>query len=200
MLFTSLWLTHVSAHVVALFYVGGMKIPEQPRWLTVVLFNEILGFLLSHGLDALNLGEILVIMDKYPIWYMIPVDLFVIIILHDLYFGFIHHSLHYIGYKYVHKWHHRFRIADPLATFYAHPIEHIIANMFPFILCLCTLRVFNLQVHAVTALLFAFIGTFNTVAFAHDGLSSKADGHVQHHLRGGHPYGNWPYLYDFITG
>jgi sterol desaturase/sphingolipid hydroxylase (fatty acid hydroxylase superfamily) len=167
---------------------------------SLIVFNVVVvGGAASAALDHLGAGEWLFAGEtcRYPPNVAIDVGLFVV--LHDIFFGCIHHSLHRFAYRGIHKVHHQFVVPHPMVAFYAHPLEHLLTAIAPTSLSAAALALIIRPACLQSAVLFVFAGTFNTVAYAHDGRR-LLDWHVRHHRRGGRAYGNWPYVYDFLVG
>jgi sterol desaturase/sphingolipid hydroxylase (fatty acid hydroxylase superfamily) len=64
-----------------------------------------------------------------------PLRMIATVLLFELFFYYTHRLLH-VGflYKYIHKIHHRWNYPLAISTFYAHPVEHAVANLLPVVL------------------------------------------------------------------
>ena len=61
--------------------------------------------------------------------------LFLVVILEDQIFYWIHRLFHYSIFYYIHKTHHRLHIPISIGIFYSHWLENILLNFLPVILC-----------------------------------------------------------------
>ena len=80
--------------------------------------------------DGKNIFELFLyaVNDIAQLFIMIQIEEVIFYVIHR----FILHSSW--GYKYIHHIHHQFKIPNPFASIYAHPIEHILQNLLPLFL------------------------------------------------------------------
>ncbi|KAL3436136.1 hypothetical protein BDV09DRAFT_184516 [Aspergillus tetrazonus] len=80
------------------------------------------------GLDhaIMNLDPIV------PPWREFIVDFIFALLAREILFYYIHRTLHHPRiYAYIHKMHHKYTTPVAFAAEYAHPVEHVIANILP---------------------------------------------------------------------
>jgi sterol desaturase/sphingolipid hydroxylase (fatty acid hydroxylase superfamily) len=113
-----------------------------------------------------------------------------------------------IFYKRIHKKHHEYYNSIAMACIYAHPIEFIVANMFPALTSLLMLRS---NMHVITLVCWLCLRVFYT----HDGhsgydfpfspfkafsLNTSSVYHNYHHLKNNGNYGSITRIWDHIFG
>jgi sterol desaturase/sphingolipid hydroxylase (fatty acid hydroxylase superfamily) len=193
--FVFFWL--VSAAYLSLDYVAPtfsekhkiQPTPKQPSWTEIrscalyVLRNQTMATVLqislailakvgnrppSHRFDA-----------TLPPLSEVVRDFTIAIILREILFYYSHRMLHLKPfYARIHKFHHRFTAPVALAAQYAHPIEHLLANVLPVALP-CIL----LKSHILTFWIFLAFELFETatVHSGYDFLNGAAKKHDLHH-------------------
>ncbi|HUR12105.1 MAG TPA: sterol desaturase family protein [Flavitalea sp.] len=73
-----------------------------------------------------GLTKIYLIPDQYGWWYL-PFSLFVILVLHETYYYWVHRVMHHPKiFRIVHKVHHDSNITSPFTAFSFHPIEGLL--------------------------------------------------------------------------
>lgn len=138
---------------------------EKRQKPTEYFYREFDMYVLSSSLiEALSFNVI----DKYYLTssditindfvYFIPTSF-----MFELIFDFFHYITHrlmhnnYI-YQYLHKSHHKFKYPTSIITFYQHPIDLIITNIFPTFMTLFIINNFN--EHKMTLFTFKMISTY----------------------------------------
>ena len=110
---------------------------------------------------------------------------------YDLVFGSLHlltHRAQRWGLR-IHAKHHEMVVPIGAGAVYCHWAEHLFVNVGAF-LVVCAI----LPVPSATLILFALIGSYNTIV-AH--LPQQSE-HARHHAQGRGNFGNWPFLFDRI--
>ena len=118
-------------------------IPKQPtsaqKWhaFIIVARNQLMNMALHASLLVFvtNFGgkqSSYVITPELPRWTTVAWQLPVCMLLREVMFWHFHRLLHHpFFYAPIHKFHHRFTAPVALAAQYAHPFEHILANILP---------------------------------------------------------------------
>jgi sterol desaturase/sphingolipid hydroxylase (fatty acid hydroxylase superfamily) len=129
-------------------------------------------------------------------WYVhlaqIPIFYFML----SCIFYYTHRLLHtpYL-YKRIHKFHHSWKIPVGCAAIYAHPIEHILNNLFPVFIPFLILRMHPFYINIVV-----FIATMNSVN-VHSGYNFvNAKEHDDHHRYFLCNYGAGMDIFDWLHG
>ena len=127
---------------------------------------------------------------------LIPVQYALMIIIMNAAFALAHYSFHRIRWFYlrVHSLHHRLKVPHPAGAIYAHPLEHVLANLLPVGLALGIM-----QPHHYLALVFIAHVSWETVQ-GHTPYIEDPSGHNLHHRKGACNYDNSPYLFDKLIG
>ena len=153
--------------------------------------NVLMNQLLWGPLVVLMLG-----LPSFPttslVWF--PFQFIGNAIIGDLLFYTVHRTLHVRGlYEKIHEQHHLYHNPKGCATFFAHPVEHMLANVFPALvgplLTKCCFFAWCLWIGIIT---------INTV-LAHSGVLTDSR-HELHHLHRRINYGNGLYLLDRLCG
>ncbi|KAH8336112.1 hypothetical protein KR074_003297 [Drosophila pseudoananassae] len=116
-------------------------------------------------------------------------DLVVFVILEEIMFYYAHRLLHHKSiYKYVHKKHHEWTSPIAAITLYAHPVEHIVANLMP-----VALSIAFLGTHVALAWVIFALAIVNSMS-DHTGYSFPWSGgsvkfHDYHHAKFNYNYG-----------
>jgi sterol desaturase/sphingolipid hydroxylase (fatty acid hydroxylase superfamily) len=109
---------------------GGHKVNPPPKVVAVVLFNQcVVGYAIPNilGVDRIPPHENTTSVSIIP---QIPLYLFTYYVLHCIWFYFIHRLLHTrFLWRHIHYIHHSYINTNPYATFYAHPVEHLMLNL-----------------------------------------------------------------------
>jgi methylsterol monooxygenase len=70
-----------------------------------------------------------------PSFYRVVIDIGVSVVIEEIGFFYAHWLVHQKPfYKHIHKQHHEWQAPIAIAALYAHPVEHILANMIPVVL------------------------------------------------------------------
>jgi sterol desaturase/sphingolipid hydroxylase (fatty acid hydroxylase superfamily) len=118
-------------------------------------------------------------------------------ILADVFFTAVHYGFHKVPRLYrLHKMHHAYRFPDYSATYYVHPLEHILNNLLPIVLAgwICQLSP-NVTLHWVFLSTFSALNNHSGVIF--NDLQNP-EFHESHHRFGNMAYGISG-VSDFIT-
>jgi sterol desaturase/sphingolipid hydroxylase (fatty acid hydroxylase superfamily) len=149
----------------------------------VVLRNNAIAIVIQTALiyQAAKVGRpsLLDMSLELPSLPIILRDLFISLIVREALFYYSHRLFHTRRlYPYIHKVHHRFTAPCALAAQYAHPLEHIVANMIPIIL-----PPISLHSHIIT--FWIFLGMMlietSTVHSGYDFWPHLAEKHDRHH-------------------
>ena len=131
-------------------------------------------------------------------WYWIAIKTFLMIVISDFIFTFAHYSFHHpYLYKY-HKIHHEWTAPVAVRSIYAHPFEHLGANLSSMIIPLWIVRFpFNYAGY------WTILITLNTLK-SHSGLNIRhwiltADDHDLHHKLFKYNYG-FTSIWDYALG
>jgi len=156
----------------------------------LVLWNQLLWGPLSTLLLLFYWG----FMFPTTSYWWLPLQFTINAIIGDALFYTLHRALHHSWvYPYIHERHHQYSIPIGCATFFAHPLEHILANVFPGIigplLTQCCFEGWCLWIGLITS----------TTVLAHSGIL-KDKRHDLHHLYRRVNYGNGFYLLDRLFG
>ncbi|KAH7153641.1 fatty acid hydroxylase superfamily-domain-containing protein [Dactylonectria macrodidyma] len=124
-------------------------------------------------------------------------DILICIISREILFYYSHRLFHVpYFYRRIHKVHHKFKAPVSFASQYAHPIEHIVANVMPIALPPAILGTHIVTMWAFLA--FELIETA-TVHSGYDFFQGAARRHDRHHERFDVNFGGMPWL-DYIHG
>jgi fatty acid hydroxylase domain-containing protein 2 len=126
--------------------------------------------------------------QSLPTLPMLAVQLFGVVIVEEILFYYSHRILHHPKlYARIHKQHHEW--ISPLAwcCIYAHPIEHVVSNLFPIMI-----GPLIIGMHPLSALLWfaiAFHSTMNSHSGLHLPATQSPEEHDWHHLTFTEMYG-----------
>lgn len=132
---------------------------RQPSWdqirhcIWFVGVNEILGVAIQVAVRSVIGWDktLYSVTRELPALSTVVIDFFYGMTAREISFYYIHRTFHHPSiYAYVHKKHHQFTAPMAFAAQYAHPVEHIFANVMPIVLPLA-LRRANLLSAAVFA-------------------------------------------------
>ncbi|XP_017963244.1 fatty acid hydroxylase domain-containing protein 2 [Drosophila navojoa] len=116
-------------------------------------------------------------------------DFVIFVIMEETMFYYVHRLMHHRSvYKYVHKKHHEWTAPVAAMTLYAHPIEHVVANLLP-----VGISVSLLGTHVVVAWGIISLAVINSMS-DHTGYSFPWSGgsvrfHDYHHAKFNYNYG-----------
>ena len=139
-------------------------------------------------------------------WTMVR-DLAIFAAVEEVGFYTFHRMFHHPRiYKYVHKLHHEFTAPMALASIYAHPLEHIVANLFPLTSGPLLVRAFFPNQpgagHLLTFWLWTILATLNVI-ITHSGYMipffPDSTHHDFHHMRFNENFGVFGLL-DYLFG
>ncbi|KAH7120407.1 fatty acid hydroxylase superfamily-domain-containing protein [Dactylonectria estremocensis] len=124
-------------------------------------------------------------------------DIFICIISREILFYYSHRLFHMpYFYRRIHKVHHKFKAPVSFASQYAHPIEHVVANVMPIALPPAILGTHIATMWAFLA--FELLETA-TVHSGYDFFRGAARRHDRHHERFDVNFGGMPWL-DYLHG
>ncbi|KAF9487366.1 putative C-4 methylsterol oxidase [Pleurotus eryngii] len=157
---------------------------EVLECLKVVLRNQLPSFFLQLGSVYLTSGthrHSFSFDTKLPGMGEVAFQFVVCILLREVSFYYAHRLLHILAlYPKIHKFHHRFTAPVALAAQYAHPIEHVFANILPM-----SLPPQLFHAHIVTFWVFMSFVLFETatVHSEYDFFGEAARKHDLHHRK-----------------
>ncbi|KAL2797422.1 hypothetical protein BJX66DRAFT_335043 [Aspergillus keveii] len=133
-----------------------------------------------------------------PPWTTFITDFIFALLAREISFYYVHRALHHPSiYTYIHKMHHKYTAPVSFAAEYAHPIEHLLANVLPI-----TLPLYLKGAHYLSILFFAVFELWEAAA-DHSGYDflklPPAELHDLHHEKFRVNYGTIG-LMDWIHG
>lgn len=166
--------------------------------LPLVLFNQLvvtpitIWFLLYTNQTVLivenSLFDLGMMFFRYPL----------MIIILNFAFALAHYSFHRIRflYHYVHSIHHQLRVPHPIGAIYAHPIEHVFANLLP-----VGLAIMLTGAGWYLSLIFIAHTSYETVnGHTLYQEQNESNRHHLHHSIITCNYDNSPYIFDKLIG
>jgi len=148
--------------------------------MSLVIFNQVfIGWLFGWATTSIYKGTA---QCPLPGPIRIFLELVIFMFCEDFFFYYSHRIMHHgIFYANIHKLHHRFTSPVAIATVYAHPVEHIICNLWPLVS-----GPIILQSHLLTTW-FWFTLALCSTAHSHSGFQfpyfGNAKDHDVHHQR-----------------
>lgn len=134
---------------------------------------------------------------------------FALLFLLNVAFAIAHYTFHRIRFLYhhIHSVHHRLKIPHPIGAIFAHPVEHLLANLLPPALALLVVRPPFFVVAFFVAHVSYIVVQSHTPYFPNSAQSSAASTsslqpsrHNLHHSKVTCNYDNNPYLFDRVMG
>jgi len=160
-----------------------------------VLFNQLVVtplmiWVLGFGNETMENTVVDLFMGivKYP---------FMLLIL-NFTFGTMHFLFHKnrFLYRHFHSLHHRLKIPHPMGAIYAHPVEHVFANLMP-----VGLAIWCVNAGWLLTLVFVAHISYETVSghsvYSKEELNTR---HYIHHDKMIYNFDNSPYLFDRLIG
>ena len=174
------------------------------RMIKVVLFNMlVVGFVAGHASYAVGLWwngrESEESLRKLPSLFTILWQFPLLLVIREFPFYYSHALLHHrLFYKRFHKMHHEWTAPIAMAGVYAHPVEHVVSNLFP-----VALGPMLLKCHVVTAWMwyaYAVAYTVTTHSGYHLPWMMSPEYHDYHHLKFNLNYGTQDMFLDWFHG
>ncbi|KAJ3242097.1 Chromosome 5 4 [Chytriomyces hyalinus] len=164
-----------------------------------VLFNSvILNALLAYA-GSFSPLQLKVSVDEFPSTAIFLRDVAGCGLITEFGFYSAHYLFHHPSiYKHFHKIHHEFTAPMAIASTYAHPLEHVVANVLPI-----AVGPFILHSHILVAFCFTIMGIINT-ACVHSGYLvpgfEPSLAHDYHHMKFNFCYGTSLGICDWLFG
>lgn len=159
-------------------------------WIAALLFAA----LYTNGFDHSHLD----MTPTMPSFHTLVVDFLFGLLAREILFYYVHRAFHHPSiYVYIHKMHHKYITPVAFAAEYAHPVEHLFANVLP-----VTLPLYLKRTHFLSFLTFGIFELWETAA-DHSGYDflklPPAEMHDLHHEKFRVNYGTIG-LMDWIHG
>ncbi|OAF70809.1 hypothetical protein A3Q56_01399 [Intoshia linei] len=156
------------------------KLPDLVK--TVVINQYIISPLVFYSFYQLQTWRSQQFISKLPSLLKIIVDLGISSLIEEVLFYYSHRLAHHpLVYKYVHKKHHEWRTCIGLSSVYAHPLEHVVGNLFSILA-----GPFILGSHMIVPLISIYLEIYSTVT-SHCGyhfpLMASNEDHDFHHFQ-----------------
>mmetsp|Transcript_1990 Transcript_1990/g.7194 ORF Transcript_1990/g.7194 Transcript_1990/m.7194 type:complete len:252 (-) Transcript_1990:35-790(-) len=130
----------------------------------------------------------------YPSWPVMILQFLGILFVEEMLFFYAHWMLHHRAiYRYVHKVHHLWKMPVGVAALYAHPVEHLLANILP-----SYIGGLLVGAHYHVMLVWTAVASINVVK-AHCGYPRGSVTHDDHHQWFNCNYGNFDW-FDRVHG
>lgn len=125
---------------------------------------------------------------ELPTFHWVAVEMTAFVLVEEILFYYSHRLFHYsIFYRYIHKKHHEWTAPVGVTSIYAHPVEHILANMLPIVM-----GPILMKSHIATSIMWFTVALVST-SISHCGYHlpflPSPEAHDFHHLKFVNNYG-----------